>query len=103
MLRAAQTMLETGQIPGDLRAAVYRALTRVRGVRITENQRDLDGRVGTMIGVTGSGQAFNLIVDQKTGDYFGARTVQDSPAGQLVEANAVTTGVANAIGVPPTR
>ena len=101
---AAEGMLGTGQVPGDLRAAVYRALTRIPGMTVVDRQANLDGRVGIAIRIAGPGWFDDLIVDPKTGDYIGSRSnVKDSPGGSLLHSSAVTTGVADVIGAPPTR
>jgi hypothetical protein len=101
---AAEEMLGTGRIPGELRAAVYRALTRIPGMTVVDRQANLDGRAGIAIRVTDPGRVRDLIVDPKTGDYIGTRNnVKDSPGGSLFDSSAVTTGVVDTIGAPPTR
>lgn len=99
----ALDMLGTGQIPGELRAAVYRAMTKVPSMTVADRQANLDGRVGIAIRITDPGRVRDMIVDPKTGDYIGARDVEDTPAGQLTDSTAVTMGVADAIGAPPNR
>ncbi|TCO52872.1 CU044_5270 family protein [Actinocrispum wychmicini] len=99
----AQDMLGTGQIPGELRAAVYRAMTRIAGMKVADRQANLDGQTGIAIRLTDPHRVRDMIVDPKTGDYIGARTVQDSPAGPLSESSSVTTGVANTLGAPPNQ
>ncbi|MBP2322794.1 hypothetical protein JOF56_003179 [Kibdelosporangium banguiense] len=102
---AAQSVLGTGEIPGDLRAAIYRALTKIPGMTTVDNLANLDGRTGIAIRVSDSQWKWtkDMIVDQSTGDYIGDRTLQDTSAGKLLDSSAVTIGVADAIGTPPAR
>jgi hypothetical protein len=101
---AAEGLLDTGQVPGELRAAVYQALTRIPGITVADRSANLDGRTGIAIRITGPGWARDLIVDPKTGDFIGSRgNLRDSPGGLLINSSSVTTGVADTIGAPPTR
>jgi hypothetical protein len=102
-LEGAVDMLDTGQVPSDLRTAVYRALTRGPGMTVVEDQANLDGRVGIAIRTSYYGWDRDMIFDPETGDYIGIRFVEGSDVGDTLQFSAVTTGVADAIGEPPTE
>ncbi|WP_143261689.1 CU044_5270 family protein [Allokutzneria sp. NRRL B-24872] len=97
-LHAARSALDTGLIPDDLRAAMYRALTKIPGTTVGDRQANLGGRVGTAIRVTEPDRTLDLIIDPKTGDYIGARTVLN---GEVQDFSSVVTGVTGAIGTAP--
>jgi hypothetical protein len=98
--------LGTGLVPTDLRAAIYRAIALMPEVEITEGVANLDGRIGTAFGVTKDGRRQELIVDTTTGEFLGERLIAteadgDTPAGRVYRQTAMTTAVADEIGVPP--
>ncbi|WP_344870310.1 CU044_5270 family protein [Allokutzneria multivorans] len=97
-MHAARSALSTGQIPDDLRAAMYRAVAKIPGATVGNRQDNLGGRVGTAIRITEPSRTLDLIIDPKTGDYIGDRTVLD---GELHEFSSVVTGVTDAIGTAP--
>lgn len=96
----AADMLRSGQVPADLRAALYEALTRLPGLAVTDDAANLDGRLGIALGVTEpSGYRQEIIVDPRSGAFIGERQVD--PDGVVQGFTAVTYGVADEIGVPP--
>jgi hypothetical protein len=105
-LSAAVTVLRSGLVPADLRAALYRALALMPELKITDEVANLDGRVGMALGIAGSFARQDLIIDTATGQYIGDRvvTMNDGyygPAGTTTHYSAVSTAVVDEIGVPP--
>jgi hypothetical protein len=95
-----------GQVPTDLRVALYRALALVPALEITTRSANLDGRVGVAYGVNRAGVRQEMIIDPDTGQFIGERetltTAMDGlPVGTVTASTSVTTGVAPAIGVKP--
>jgi hypothetical protein len=95
-------LLSTGEVPADLRAALYRALALVPGVTIVENDATLDGRTGVALGYTeparGSIWRDEIIIDPITGLVIGDRAVtlndwEDIPAGTTLSWSTVHTSV----------
>ena len=73
-------LLRTGRVPADVRAAVYRVLATIPGVKAS-HATTLDGRTGVAFGRAEpkrGGDRTYLIVDQATGDFIGERTVSHS-------------------------
>jgi hypothetical protein len=91
-------VLRTGQVPADLRAALYRTLAKVPGLEITERLANLDGHTGTAYGITRSGERNDVIVDPATGQFIGERRIDlegrdGVPPGTVVGYSSVTTPV----------
>ncbi|QUH04804.1 CU044_5270 family protein [Saccharopolyspora erythraea] len=98
--------LQTGQVPADLRAALYRTLAMIPGVEITEQGVNLDGRQGVAIGIADNDQRYEMIIDPATGDYIGYRKVAteqnpDYEAGTVLAVTSVKTAVVDAMGAYP--
>jgi hypothetical protein len=94
MLSHAAELLHTGLVPADLRAALYRMLGKVPGLRITEKVANLDGREGIAFGVARGDQRLDVIIDPATGQYIGEREVALTghggvPAGTDLEYTSV--------------
>ncbi|GAA3437110.1 CU044_5270 family protein [Kutzneria kofuensis] len=104
--RYATRVLVDGLMPADLRAAWYRAMAMIPGVRITADQATVDGRVGVAIGLADSEEHDDVIIDGSSGRFIGLRQLvgehsQDFPwlaPGTLLESSAVTTTTVNGIG-----
>jgi hypothetical protein len=99
-------LLRTGQVPADLRAALYRALAKVPNLEITEQVANLDGVEGTAYGISAKGRRHDVIVDPETGQFIGERQVTeedlgDIPAGTVTQYTSVMTAVVPAMGVRP--
>ena len=98
VMEAASVVLDSGVADDRLQAAVFTALQQQPGLTVTEHRADLDGRVGTAIGVRpgqGAKTSFQLILDPTTGRYLGHREVNlvaigAVPAGAVLDATAVT-------------
>ncbi len=106
MVVNAADILRTGLVPGDLRAAIYRALAKVPAMQITEQVANLDGQKGTAYGVSAKGQRHDIIVDPATGQFIGEREVteqafDDIPAGTVTSYTSMTTAVVSGMGVKP--
>ena len=95
-------LLRTGEVPADLRAALYRTIALVPGVSITEDEATLDGRTGVALGRTeparGSQEREEIIIDPTTGLLIGERRVtlvkqEDIPAGTTVGWSTVHISV----------
>ncbi|MBG0563846.1 CU044_5270 family protein [Actinoplanes aureus] len=91
--------LRSGRLPADLRAALYRALTHLPVLKITEQRATLDGRTGTALGVTAAGQQQEIIIDPVTGVFIGERhrfteDMGGIPAGTVTGYTTVVYGIA---------
>jgi hypothetical protein len=95
-------LLRTGEVPADLRAALYRTLALIPGVTMVEDEATLDGRTGVALGYTeparGSITREEIIIDSATGLLIGERrvTLVDQahlPAGTTVGWSTVQTSV----------
>ena len=91
--------------PPDTTAALYRALTRIPGVKVDNDAEDLLGRPG--VGITRTDRHFLnrtvIIVDPSTGESIGVQYLTSTPAGdELFGATAVVArGVADIAGEAP--
>ncbi|WP_336632241.1 MULTISPECIES: CU044_5270 family protein [unclassified Microbacterium] len=92
--------LRIGDVPADLRSAMYRAAAMIPGVALVDDQATLDGHRGVAIGrdEPAWGSRIEIIVDPATGAFLGERETllrdQDGiPAGTIVSWTAVTTAV----------
>jgi hypothetical protein len=106
VVRTAAGALGTGRVPADLRAALYRSLALMPELEITEELANLNGRVGKALGVTDDVERQDLIIDTATGQFIGERMVatqdgRNGPPGTVISYTAVTTSVADEIGVRP--
>jgi hypothetical protein len=106
LLVYAADALRTGLVPADLRAALYQALTRVEGIELTDQAANLDGRVGTAIGIDDGQFRHDIIIDPVTGSFIGEREVltddyDGAAEGTVMNYSAVTTAVVDAIGAIP--
>ena len=94
--------LRGGGIPADLRGAFYEAAALIPGVVVTEDQATLNGRTGVSIGrlEPSSGLRQDIIINSKTGELIGERSVivdpkegSPFPAGTSEGWTAITTTV----------
>jgi hypothetical protein len=91
-------VLRSGQVPADLRAALYRALAMVPGLEITEQVANLDGHTGTAFGISRGGDRHDVIIDRDRGDFIGERQVDEDgnagvPAGSIMSYTSVSNPV----------
>lgn len=96
----AAALLGTGMVQADLRAALYRALAELPGMRLTDRSVTLDGRTGVAFGLDGERWRHAVILDPATGEFLGSRTTTgDRPAepwltpGTVVRLSSVTMRV----------
>ncbi|GAA1651069.1 CU044_5270 family protein [Microbacterium flavum] len=92
--------LRIGDVPADLRSAMYRAAAMIPGVTLVDDQATLDGHRGVAIGRDEEawGSRIEIIVDPTTGTFLGEREIllrdQDGiPAGTAASWTAVTTSI----------
>jgi hypothetical protein len=95
-------LLRTGVVPGDLRAALYKAAAQIPGVTVTDEQATLDGRKGIAIGRVEGTSHFrqDIIIDPQNGLPIGEREVLTEPRGTMPAGTAtawttVETSVSN--------
>lgn len=104
-LQRSTLFLRSGLVPGDLRAAIYRALALVPGIEITDNFANLDGRKGVAFGGAEPGYRTDVIIDPATGQYIGFRMVDDGtmglPKGTVHDSSSLVTGVVDKVGEAP--
>lgn len=76
-------LLQTGRVPSDLRAALFRTLALVEGITVTEQAAQLEGRTGVAIGILERGGHLDIVLDPATGEFIGIRNVVtvDTPSG----------------------
>ena len=93
-------LLRTGTAPADLRSALYSAAAMTPGIEVIPGEVTLNGRTGIAIGRVESSrdQRQDIIIDQKTGELIGERTVRTengfgAPAGTTWAATSVSTSV----------
>lgn len=91
-------VLRSGQVPADLRAALYRALAKLPGLEITEQLVNLDGHQGTAFGMSVDGDRHDVIIDRTTGDFIGERRIDEDgnsgvPAGTVISYSSVANPV----------
>lgn len=93
-------ILRNGLVPADLRVSLYQTLSLIEGVQITDELANLDGRVGTAIGIVDpSGRTRqDIIIAPTTGMFIGEREVTlrddgDIPAGTVTTATSLRTVV----------
>jgi hypothetical protein len=103
-------LLDSGLVPPDLRAALYRALALLPDLAVTARAVTLNGRTGLAIGVDDwmSDLRQDIVVDPATGSYLGDRSVcpkpgNGLPANTVIAETAVSTAVVPAIGTTPAR
>ncbi|MEO5834663.1 MAG: CU044_5270 family protein, partial [Nakamurella sp.] len=101
-------LLRSGLVPADLRAALYETLATLPGLEITDAAANLDGRVGTALGIDDGHERQDIIIDPATGAFIGERQVltddQDGvPAGSTISFTSVTRNVVDALGARPRR
>lgn len=95
-------LLRTGEVPADLRAALYKVIALIPGVEIIDHQAALDGRTGVALGrvepARGSDRREEIIIDPKTGLVIGERAVTldqlgEIPPGTVISSASIKTTV----------
>ncbi|TDV46082.1 hypothetical protein [Actinophytocola oryzae] len=96
--------LDSGFASADLRAALYRALALMPGLRITEQFANLDGKKGTAFGLSRDGIRTDLIIDPATGQFIGMREITETDSSGLPRGSVVNySSVANPVVVDRVR
>jgi RNA polymerase sigma-70 factor (ECF subfamily) len=90
--------LRTGQVPADLRAALYKMAALIPGIQYIGSDVTLDGRTGVAIGLANSANRDDIIIDPATGLMIGERNVSlkaafGIPAGTSNAWTSITTTV----------
>jgi hypothetical protein len=98
--------IQRGLMPASLRANLYRALAFVPELEISDQNANLDGRVGIGLGVDKNGWREELIIDPETGQFIGGRTTTtramgQTPAGTVVSYSSLSTAVVDRMGTEP--
>lgn len=85
-------LLRTGVVPGEVRAALYKAAALIPGVTVTEEQATLDGRKGVAIGRVENSSHFrqDIIIDPTNGLPIGERQVLTESRGTMPSGTATT-------------
>ncbi|MFM1727090.1 CU044_5270 family protein [Prescottella soli] len=98
--------LRSGLVSNQVTSSIYRALVTLPTLEITEGQANLDGRIGTAVGVVDGGRRTEIIIDPVTGEFIGQRVVtldgyDGIPPGTAVEFSSVTRSGVGAAGETP--
>ncbi|MEA5365015.1 CU044_5270 family protein [Amycolatopsis sp., V23-08] len=103
-------ILRSGMMPASLRPAWYRALAMIPGIQVLAAETNLDGRAGVALGLDDRHELTQLIIDPVTGQFIGERTIAGAQPnepwikpGTELGASAITTAVADRIGVAPAK
>ncbi|WP_410621113.1 CU044_5270 family protein [Amycolatopsis sp. cmx-8-4] len=110
MFHFGTEILRSGMMPAQLRAEWYRALAKIPGMKVLAAEANLDGRTGVALGLDDRHELRQLIIDPVTGQFIGERTIAgtqpDDPwikPGTETGASAITTAVADRLGVAPAK
>jgi hypothetical protein len=92
--------LRTGQVPADLRAALYKTAALIPGIKYIGSDVTLNGQTGVAIGLENSHNREDIIIDPATGLMIGERNVSLTaefgiPAGTSNAWTSITTTVVN--------
>lgn len=93
-------ILRTGLAPADVRAALFRALALIPGVEITQRQATLNGQIGVALGRQDPSrdERAEIIVDPKTGNFIGERSVLTKSRG-VVPKGTTTASTSVSVAV----
>lgn len=103
LVDSVTSLLASGMVPADLRAALYRTLALTPGMEITEQAANLDGVKGTAFGVTGEGRRHEVIIDPTTGQFIGSRHVQVAGYEESPGTGIPPSGPPSEIRMPPLK
>ncbi|MBB4912854.1 hypothetical protein [Actinophytocola algeriensis] len=101
----ATQLLVRAALPADLRTTLYRAMTYIPGVEITDGTATVDGgRTGMAIGLTmGRSKALreDIVIDIEDGSVIGRRWF--TPNGSLSGTEVISSGITEKLGDVPLR
>lgn len=102
LLVYARDALQTGLLPADVRARLYRALGYLNDLEISDRAANLDGRSGIAYGSDDGEFRQEIIIDPATGAYIGERQVDTDGKGKgdVVSWTSMST---NVVGSAPRR
>ncbi|MET9224483.1 CU044_5270 family protein [Lentzea sp. NPDC003310] len=109
-LSNAAAVLASPDSSRELRSALYEALRNLPDLRVTETTANLNGKVGTALGLPGGTLRDDIIVDPESGRFLGVRSVLLQPGtdfweglnpGTQVSFSAVDVGVVDRAGEKP--
>jgi hypothetical protein len=101
-------LVRTGLPTAATRANLYRALTFLPKLEVSDQNANLDGRIGVGLGFEHAGRKEELIIDPASGQLIGQRTTTTQtfngmPAGTVTSYTSVSTGVVDKVGDKPGR
>ncbi|MFG1690253.1 CU044_5270 family protein [Nonomuraea sp. NPDC049269] len=86
-------LLEDAETTPGTRAALYRMLTELPGVRVADGVTDLDGRTGLGLLFNSPEVLQQIIIDRESGDLLAIQRTptrsDGSPVGELVDSNVI--------------
>jgi hypothetical protein len=109
-LSNAAAVLASPEASPELRSALYQALQNLPDLRVTEATANLNGQVGTALGLPGETTRNDIIIDPESGRYIGTRWVllqpgtdmwEGLPAGTRISFSAVDLAVVDHAGDKP--
>jgi len=105
LLVYAADALRTGNVPADVRSALYRALGYLDHLEVSDRAANLAGKVGIAYGSDDGTERQEIIIDPRTGDFIGERDVvtDGKNRGQVMGFTSVTTSIVDQIGTRPAR
>lgn len=105
LLVYAADALRSGQVPADVRSALYRALGYLDHLEVSDRAVNLDGKVGIAYGSDDGDERQEIIVDPRTGDFIGERQIVTTgkDRGRLLSYTSVTSSIVDRIGAKPSR
>ncbi|MFI5714158.1 CU044_5270 family protein [Kribbella sp. NPDC051620] len=100
LLVYAADALRTGQVPADVRSALYRALGNLDHLEVSDRAVNLDGKVGIAYGSDDGNERHEIIIDPRTGDFIGERQIITSGKnrGQLLGFSSVAIRIVDRMG-----
>jgi hypothetical protein len=103
LLVYAADALRTGQVPADVRSALYRALGNLDHLEVSDRAVNLDGKVGIAYGSDDGNERHEIIIDPRTGDFIGERQIITSgkDRGQILGFSSVAISIVDQLGQRP--
>jgi len=90
-------LLRSGQVPADLRAALFGVLQTIPGTTITDAHVTVGTRDGVAIGRLSTGERVELIFDSKQGDLLGERSTMLDHGVPIAQFSNVTRDVVDEV------